>query len=477
MERLLGEGGMGLVYEAVHLELEKRVAVKIIRNELAPDDDLVARMLHEARTAAKLQSEHVACVLDVGRMDTGTPFIVMECLDGEDLSSYLNREGPIPPDVAVVYMLQACEAVAEAHAAGIVHCDIKPENLFLARRAYAHPIVKVLDFGIARNLSAHSKTQPNAARDLVGSPSYMAPEAMRMDDCLGPAADIWSLGAVLYELLTGHKPFDADTISRILAKVLGSAPVRPREHVPDLSEGLEAVVLRCLRKQPEERFASVAELASALAPHGAPGSAELRARILRAAATRDVPGAPLRTIRGSRPPKRASRQRTVSSVRRRLGARFVAGMALGVATVTVLLWGLVAGYFGGDIERSAAIGATAFAQSSPMMLGSPPLAPPAIPATSIAVVDAVPEGPRAACEMPIALDEPMGLGAPVAQPPSASASAKEKPAPKRAAPRAPAKPVPQKAVPRARPEKKPSEKKPSETWLRDALNRSVLGGS
>ncbi|MBL8743280.1 MAG: protein kinase, partial [Myxococcales bacterium] len=243
--------------------------------------DLVERMIGEARTVARLRSEHVAHVIDVGRLASGAPFIVMEYLDGCDLATKLAYAEPLPIELTVAYVLQACEAVAEAHAAGIIHRDIKPENLFLSARTDGEPTVKVLDFGISRSMKSGDR---DAADSLIaGSPDYMSPESMRADARVAPSADIWSLGAVLYEMMTGRRPFEAATVSETCTRVLSSDPVVPSALVPSIPSGLEAVVLRCLRKEPAHRFASVVELAAALAAFGPDGSAEQAERVARVA--------------------------------------------------------------------------------------------------------------------------------------------------------------------------------------------------
>ncbi len=275
LERLIGEGGMGLVFEATHLELEQSVALKIIRDELLKRTDIVERMLREARTVARLHSEHVARVLDVGKLTSGAPYIVMEYLEGRDLDDHLLLRGALDPTEAVGFVLQACEGVAEAHSIGVIHRDLKPENLFLTTRADGVPIIKILDFGIAKNIDSDlppSLTQPTM---VVGSPDFMSPEQMDGDSSVGPQTDIWALGAVLYTLVTGHRPFEAETVQGVYARVLAGAPISPREHAPEIPNGIAEVILRCLQKDPDKRFGTVTELASALASFGPAGSIEL----------------------------------------------------------------------------------------------------------------------------------------------------------------------------------------------------------
>ena len=281
LERVLGEGGMGVVYAAVHLDLVKHVAIKIIRDEYATREDVVERMLNEARSAAKLRSEHVAHVLDVGQLDNGAPYIVMDYLDGCDLAAHLADGGRLPAAEAVLYVMQACEAVAEAHALGIIHRDLKPENLFLSSRADGEPLVKVLDFGISKPANDPTSTGPGL---VIGSPDYMSPEAVR-GEAPTTATDIWSLGAVLYELITGTRPFDAHTVKDTWQRILNDQQSSPRAFAPALHDDLEAVMARCLAKNAADRYASVADLAAALSPFGPEGSADLAKRVARVASS------------------------------------------------------------------------------------------------------------------------------------------------------------------------------------------------
>jgi len=283
LERVLGEGGMGVVYAAVHLDLRKHVAIKLIRDELATHPEVVERMLNEARIAASLRSEHVARVLDVGTLDTGAPFIVMEYLDGADLATMLEEQGPLSPTTAIDYVIQACEAVAEAHAAGIVHRDIKPDNIFISNGADGEPMAKVLDFGVSKVLVGDRAggvvTNPSS---LIGSPSYMAPEAMQDSEQAGAPADVWSLGAVLYELVSGQRPFGGKNLPEVCAKVLSVDPPLLQTVAPGVPAALEEIVLRCLERDPTKRI-TVLELAAALAPLGSAESSAVVKRIERVA--------------------------------------------------------------------------------------------------------------------------------------------------------------------------------------------------
>jgi serine/threonine-protein kinase len=281
VEAKIGEGGMGIVHRAVHVELDRRVAIKVVREELAQRNEVVRRLLLEARAAASIRSEHVARVLDIGRAANGAPYIVMEYLEGRDLCEVLEQYGRLQYGTAIDLVLQACEAVGEAHARGIVHRDLKPENLFLTTRADGAPVVKVLDFGIAKSLRSHRTaaiTNPSAT---VGSPHYMAPEQMRARDAIDHRADIWSLGAILYELVTGRPPFDADTIPSVCVMVLSERLKPARSLVPELPEALDEILARCLAKRPSQRFENVAELAEALAPFGSQASLDYAGRVSR----------------------------------------------------------------------------------------------------------------------------------------------------------------------------------------------------
>ncbi len=273
IERVLGQGGMGVVVAAHHLLLDRRVALKFLLPDAVRSEVILARFLREARTAARLQSEHVTRVLDVGTLDEGTPFLVMEYLEGSDLAAALKLRGPLPQEEAVTYVLQACEALAEAHAAGIVHRDLKPANLFLARRPDGTSAVKILDFGISK-ASIFDAQDPSLTREaaIMGSPAYMSPEQLRSARDVDHRTDVWSLGVVLYELLTGRVVFDAETLPDLHVQILSAAPSSVRLRRPELLPALDAVVMRCLEKDPARRFAGVAELAAALAPFAPPAS-------------------------------------------------------------------------------------------------------------------------------------------------------------------------------------------------------------
>ena len=274
VEKVLGFGGMGVVVSAFRTDLEQRVAVKFLGQAAAERPDAAERFRREARAAAKIRSEHVARVLDVGTLDTGLPYMVMEFLEGNDIAEELRRLDRLPISEAVDFILQATEALAEAHAAGVVHRDLKPGNLFLARRADGSRRVKVLDFGISKALTGSSVEELSLTKTaaLIGSPLYMAPEQMRSAKDVDTRADIWSLGAMLYEMLTGQPPYTGESIPQLCAALLHDDPIPLRQHRPEIPEGLEQAVLRCLMKDRNQRFPTVFELGRALLPFAQPDS-------------------------------------------------------------------------------------------------------------------------------------------------------------------------------------------------------------
>jgi serine/threonine-protein kinase len=279
VERVLGQGGMGIVVAALHIELDQRVALKFLKPHATTHPHVVARFAREARAAAKIHSEHVVRVIDVDVLPTGAPYVVMEFMDGEDLARILLHSGPLSAEVATGYLLETCEAIAEAHALGIVHRDLKPANLFLARRTGGRPILKVLDFGISKSISASSQNQLTKTTAVVGSPLYMSPEQLMSAKSVDVRSDIWALGVVLYELLTARMPFEGDTLPEVIAAVLHREHEPLRSVRPELPPALDAIIQRCLAKDLAARFANVAEFAAAVAPFGPAQSAASVERI------------------------------------------------------------------------------------------------------------------------------------------------------------------------------------------------------
>ena len=265
VERTLGEGGMGIVVAARHTVLKTRVAIKVLLPGALVDKDTVERFHREARSAVRIHSPHAARVHDVGTLADGTPYMVMDLLTGKDLQAMLEERGSLSPNEVVGFVRQALEAIHEAHALGIIHRDLKPANLFLADQPNGPPIVKVLDFGIARDFHEGNEQRLTRTRAVMGSPAYMSPEQMREARSADVRSDIWSMGVCLYELLTGQAPFNAETLPDLFVTVLQGTPVPPSSLRPDLPPGLSETVLRCLEKDPARRFQSARELAHALA--------------------------------------------------------------------------------------------------------------------------------------------------------------------------------------------------------------------
>jgi serine/threonine-protein kinase len=281
IETVLGRGGMGTVALATHLGLGSRVAVKLLRAREDASATVAVRFAREARLAAQIMSEHVVRILDVDVTDAGEPFFVMELLTGTDLGAVVARDGAQPVSRAVDWTLQACEALGEAHARGIVHRDIKPANLFLHDKPDGSRIVKLLDFGISK-LHAPDELGVTDTATVVGSPLFMSPEQLLSTKSVDHRTDLWSLGVTLYQLLTGALPFPAESTTALAAHIAASEPIALEQARPDLPAELAAAVMRCVRKSPAERPADVIELAQALAPFVEPGALGSLARVRRA---------------------------------------------------------------------------------------------------------------------------------------------------------------------------------------------------
>lgn len=288
IERVLGQGGMGTVVLATHVRLEQLVAIKLLNVTKQSRPKSAARFAREAKLAAQLQSDHVVRILDVDDTDEGEPFFVMEYLRGSDLGSVLDDEGPMPIALAVDYALQACEALAVAHAMGIVHRDIKPANLFLATAGDGSRLIKLLDFGIGKDQGAEGAalTDTDTA---IGSPLYMSPEQLLRSADVDHRTDIWSLGVTLYQLVSGKLPFEASTAASVAAHIAATPAMRLSEVLSPAPAAFEAAVMRCLEKPAADRHDGAVDLAEALAPFAAPDARGSAARVRRAAAaTADV---------------------------------------------------------------------------------------------------------------------------------------------------------------------------------------------
>jgi serine/threonine protein kinase len=407
VERVLGVGGMGVVVAALHLQLDERVAIKFLLPEALSNAEAVARFAREARAAVKIKSEHVARVIDVGTLETGAPYMVMEFLKGQDLSSHLRESGALPIADAVDFVLQACEALAEAHALGIVHRDLKPANLFLTARADGSPCVKVLDFGISKvtNPAASgpdlgmTKTQA-----VMGSPLYMSPEQMASTRDVDGRADIWAMGTILYELVTGRVPFNADTMPQLCAMILQYPPDPPQSFRPDVPDGLVQMILRCLEKDRNRRFSNVAELAAALAPFGsraASRSAERVSRVLSAAGISSsqlpIPSS------GAQPIESATNAAWGQTQSRRSNTTLwavLAVLALGAAGAAVFF--LRPGHVTAGAPSSVSEPAAPPAVTTPTAETTPSPPPAVVPTTDVAIAPTTTSAPPSATSRPTA---------------------------------------------------------------------------
>ncbi|WP_437510371.1 protein kinase domain-containing protein [Sorangium sp. So ce1099] len=385
VDRVVGRGGMGMVVAASHLFLPQRVAIKLLLSDDSPA--LVQRFLREARAAARLKGEHVVRVLDVGELESGVPYIVMEFLEGEDLSDVIRARGQLDVAEAADYVLQACVAMAEAHAAGIVHRDLKPANLFLTTTPGGAKLIKVLDFGISKEMPSGGEgggASLTQTREVLGSPIYMPPEQMRSSRSVDARSDIWALGAILYRALVGRPPFEAPALAELVLQVASAEPVPPSALRSDLPLELEGVILHCLQKDPARRPQTVADLALALAPFAPAGGqerAERAARILKA-----PPAAPSQPSSASVPAPRSGPDSSLSATSaptasllpttrvlaqtpaqptsRRTTLRVAIGAAA-TASLALAIWGAVALRDGAPEERAALEPAAAVPQGAP----------------------------------------------------------------------------------------------------------------
>jgi serine/threonine-protein kinase len=279
VERVVGRGGMGVVVAARHVQLGQAVAIKLLTVPADEDrrDEAIARFLNEAQAAARLQSDHVVRIYDVGQLEGGLPFMVMELLVGVDLGTLQEQRGQLPEAEAADYVLQACAGVAEAHEMGIVHRDLKPSNLFVTRRSDGLPLLKVLDFGISKQLTDPGSGERlptfTNTRTLMGSPNYMSPEQIRDARRVDGRSDVWALGIILQELLTNAPVFQGESFPGVCAAIVADPPLPVRTLRPDVSPALETIIERCLQKDVAKRYQSVAELAAALSPLGVRASA------------------------------------------------------------------------------------------------------------------------------------------------------------------------------------------------------------
>jgi serine/threonine-protein kinase len=432
VDRVLGAGGMGVVVAAHHMQLDDKVAIKFLLPEALQNPEAVARFDREARAAVKIRSEHVARVIDVGKLDNGSPYMVMEYLDGGDLEHLLQRRGRLPIDEAVDFVLQACEAIAEAHAMGIVHRDLKPANLFCIRRPDGALSVKVLDFGISKLTGPGGSMGMTSTQTVIGSPLYMSPEQMESSKGVDPRSDIWAIGVILYELVTGQVPFQGEAITELVLRIVTMPPPPIREVLrPDVPPGLERVIKRCLEKDRNSRFSNVAELALALiefAPPRSRLSVERITGVLQAAgitvAPVLAPGTPpvdpskQPALMGTTPASWGGPDGKVAAARAQSGGKS-AGIVFAILGGLVVLGGLaIAAVFVLQKHHEP--------ESSPTTAASPAAPPATATATTPVTTAAAPTAPAAPPAAPVE------SAAPVAVAPSAPA-----PAPTVAAPGAP----------------------------------------
>jgi eukaryotic-like serine/threonine-protein kinase len=272
VDRVLGQGGMGIVLAVRHLELQEDFAIKLMQGREFANSKAVERFLREARAAVRLRSktEHIVQVHDVGRIDSGEPYIVMELLSGQDLSDFLMERGVLPISEACTYITQAGNALDAAHQLGIIHRDLKPANLFRTQRRNGSPCIKVLDFGISKHVATSEDSNAleiTGTQDVMGSPLYMSPELAKAARNATPRSDIWALGAILYKLLTGRAPFQSPSPPEIFAELLGPQPApKPSQLRADIPPELDAIIMKSIEKSAELRYATVNSFIDDLAP-------------------------------------------------------------------------------------------------------------------------------------------------------------------------------------------------------------------
>jgi eukaryotic-like serine/threonine-protein kinase len=417
VERVLGAGGMGTVVEATHLVLGQRVALKLLNESVAASEEAVARFLLEAQIAAQLPADHIVRVTDVGRTETGVPYLVMELLSGNDLANEIERLGRLPIADAVDYVLQAAEGLAEAHAVGLVHRDVKPANLFLSRRRGRETVVKVLDFGLSKAPvgRAAAGVSLTAVGSTFGTPQYMSPEQLESTKHVDARCDQHALAMILFELLVGRPAFEANTVFDLVVVIATRKAPSARSFRPEIPPALDAAIGTALAKDREDRFPSLAELAAAIAPFGGPGAAQWARNVGTAFAKRGV-SAPPPPLPGEEPatpyphpesiPGLTSSKDPLKGMRRRspgllLGAvSAVALLALGVLAVEHALSPSPAtGVSTAPVEASIAAQAPAVAPPvvapapSSLSTDSPPASASAAPSSSAASPPAAPAHP------------------------------------------------------------------------------------
>ena len=416
--RQIGRGGMGAVYEAVHSELEKRVALKVLLPSTATQHDLIARFVREGRAAAKIRHPNVVDVSDVG-VEAGMPFLVMEFLEGEDLSHVLRREGALPVERIAEIMGPVLGAVAAAHAQGVIHRDLKPENIFLARLGDGSVVPKVLDFGISKMTEVEGGTALTGTGMMMGTAHYMSPEQAQSTKSVDGQSDQFTLGVILYECATGQKPFQGEALFMILKAIVEGSYMRPRLVRHELPERFEAMLMRALSNAPGARFPSVTALAEELRVFSpmaqrvswAPGEGPRAS----------VPPYASGPLSGSFPPDTFSASsRSLAPAERKGRGRWV-GLAIGAVVLLALAGGAVMAMgAGGDVTaapsprvatpspapaRLAPIAMPAAVPSPPPRVAVPTVAAPTVPAPTVPVP--VPVAPRAVVAPAVAAAAPV----------------------------------------------------------------------
>ena len=393
VERVVGSGGMGVIVAARHLQLDQQVALKFLHPHVLSSDQSVARFLREAKSTVRLKSDHVARVYDVDTLPNGAPYAVMELLEGVDLATYARTSGPLRIADAVEFVVQACEGIVEAHALGIVHRDLKPQNLFVTRRVNGSPRIKVLDFGISKSIGGADFSLTDSAV-VLGSPLYMSPEQMKASRNVDVRSDVWSLGVILYELVCGKVPFDGESITELCLKVVTAPPPPPREMRTDIPEALAAIVLRCLEKDVNLRFPSVAALAEALEPFSAGAERGVTDRTWRSLAEtadaldrRSMAGIAAGAAPTSTPPVANTHSTWDRQLEPQRRPGFVRGLVVGLGFAVVLGAGLTYAFS----HRGAPAVASVAAPQVTVAVSSAPSPAPSAPPEPPPVASAAPE--------------------------------------------------------------------------------------
>jgi len=449
VESVLGSGGMGVVVAAVHVELGQRVALKFLLPHALESGEAASRFLREARASVKIDSEHVARVLDVGRLENGAPYMVMEYLEGTDLSLHA-RGFSLPIEDAVDFVLQACAAMAVAHAVGIIHRDLKPANLFVTKRPDGSNLLKVLDFGISKMSVMDAPAILTNTSAIMGSPLYMSPEQGQSARNVDARTDIWSLGVILYELLTGRPPFPGESLGEVLSAVITRTPQSIRLLRPEVPEGLEQAVLRALQKPVDQRFQNIGELSAALVEFAPVRSQVLHDRVsgvMSRAGMSSMPPPPSLPPRASAPPAPSESAPAVSATatnwagqakarKKRFGAPLLVALAVGLTLLVVGAY-LSTRPTPGNMARppqaasASAVLAVSNAQSSaatqPQVVQVEPLPTPPAPVVSGEAASAsVQMLPRKPVTNPPHVSGPVGAPPAFAAPPAGSPSVRKK---------------------------------------------------